>query len=326
MPTSILLLTLVHALDHNLDTTLLSIGRNLESLNRILKLETVSDQRLEVDDAASQQPDGSGPGVGVAVLELQVDLAGAEAHEGDLDLGPADADDEDLAAELGGVDAAGDGGLDAGALHHDGRLDAVGQRHHLLGELLGGVGELDLVGADAGAELLREGEAALVDVGDDDGLGAGGLDAGEGDEADGAGAADEHAVAEGDVGALHAGESDAEGLEESAVFVGHVADLVAPDGGVVDIAAQEASDGWRAAELDAHAAVVLASEAGLALAADDVGLDGDAVADAVCGDGGVFGDDDAGGFVAQDVSVVDDHGADGAMFPEVDIGAGEQLS
>lgn len=35
----------------------------------------------------------------------------------------------------------------------------------------------------------------------------------------------------------------------------------------------------------------------------------------------MFGDDDAGGLVAQAVRVFDDHGADGAVFPKVHVGA-----
>jgi hypothetical protein len=46
----------------------------------------------------------------------------------------------------------------------------------------------------------------------------------------------------------------------------------------------------------------------------------------VRGDAGVHGDDDARGFVAEDVCVGDDHGADAAGVPEVDVGAAIILS
>ena len=177
----------------------------------------------------------------------------------------------------------------------------------------------DLVGAGARAELLGEAEAAVVDVGDDEGFGTGGGAAEEGDEADGAGAADEDGVAEADAGALDAGEGDAEGFEQGAVFVGHGADSVAPDGRVGDVAAQEAVDGRGREEFHLFAAVVAAGQAGLAGVADQARFDGDAVADFEVGDGGVGGEDDAGGFVAEDVVVFDDHGADAAGVPEVDI-------
>ena len=96
---------------------------------------------------------------------------------------------------------------------------------------------------------------------------------------------------------------------------------MAPHGRVIDVSPQQSRDGRRGAEGDFLAAVVATCEAGLALVADDVGFHGHAVADAVGGDGGVFGDDDAGGFVAEDVRVFDDHGADAAGVPEVDVGA-----
>ena len=43
---------------------------------------------------------------------------------------------------------------------------------------------------------------------------------------------------------------------------------MAPDGGVVDVAAQQAGDGWRGEEAHVQAAVVAACQAGLAVVAD----------------------------------------------------------
>lgn len=94
---------------------------------------------------------------------------------------------------------------------------------------------------------------------------------------------------------------------------------MAPDGRVVDVAAEEAVDGGRGEEAHVEAAVVAAREAGFALVADDVGFDGDAVAGLEVRDGRVRGEDDAGGFVAEDVRVCHDHGADAAGVPEVDV-------
>jgi hypothetical protein len=42
----------------------------------------------------------------------------------------------------------------------------------------------------------------------------------------------------------------------------------------------------------------------------------------VGGDGRMFGHDHPGGLVAEDVRVGDDHGADAAGVPEVDVGSG----
>ena len=94
---------------------------------------------------------------------------------------------------------------------------------------------------------------------------------------------------------------------------------MAPDGRVVDVASQEAVDGRGGQETHVQAAVVAAREAGLAVVADEVGFDGDAVAALEMRDGGVRGEDYAGGFVTEDVVVCHDHGADAASVPEVDV-------
>lgn len=284
------------------------------------------DQLLQVDDAPLQQPDCPRPGVGISVLELQVHLTGTEPHERDLDLVPPDTDNEHLAAELARLDRARNTALHTGALHGDGRLVALAQTDDLLSKTLCRQAALDQHRLDARAELLCKVQSSLVDIRNDNGVCAGGLDAGQSDETDGAGTAHQHGVAEGDVCALHAGQRDGEGLEHGAVFERHVADLVAPYGGVVDVAAEETGDRGRAAEQDGLAPVVAACQAGLAGVADDVGLDGYAVAGLEVRYGGVGGDDGAGGLVAEDVVVGDDHGANAAGVPEVDIRAGRGVS
>ena len=275
----------------------------------------------QLQHPALDQPDGARPRVGVAVLELEVDLLGAEAHEGQAHLGLADADDEDLAAELDAVDGGVDAALDARALERDGRLHAPGQPDDGPRGLLLPDAPLHQERAHARHELLGEGQAALVDVRHHDRFGPGGRGAQQRDEADGAGAADQDRVPEFDARALHAGQGHAERFEQGAVFEAHVADLVAPNGRVVDVAPQEAVDGGRGEETHVEAAVVAAREAGFALVADDVRFDGDAVAGLEVRDRGVRGQDDAGGFVAEDVRVGDDHGADAAGVPEVDVGS-----
>ena len=97
---------------------------------------------------------------------------------------------------------------------------------------------------------------------------------------------------------------------------------MAPDGRVVYIAAEQAVEGRGRGELHFFAAVVAAGEAGLAFVADDVRFDGDAVAHLEGRDRGVHGQDHAGGFVAENVRVFYDHGADAAGVPEVHVGSG----
>lgn len=88
---------------------------------------------------------------------------------------------------------------------------------------------------------------------------------------------------------------------------------------MIDIAPQQAGDWRRRQEAHALAAVVAAGQAGLASVAGDVGLDGDAVAGLEARDGGVGGEDHAGGFMAENVGGFDNHGADAPGMPEVNI-------
>lgn len=177
------------------------------------------------------------------------------------------------------------------------------------------------MGGDSGAELLGKGQTALRNVGDDDGRGTGGGGALEADETDGSGTTDQDGVSQRYIGSVKAGESDAQRLEEGTVLVRHVANLVAPDSRVVDVSAQHAGDGRGGEELDVVAAIVSASQAGLADTAGDVGLDSDTIANLEVLDGGVNGDNITSRFVAQDVVALDNHGTDTTSVPEVNIGA-----
>lgn len=270
---------LIQALNLHLNTARLGVRRRLKRLDRILQLKSMRNQLLQINNTALVQPDSLGPCIAVAVLELEVDLAGAKAHEGDFDFVFADANDEDFAAELDGLDGAVDGAFDASAFHGVRGLDALGELEDGGLEVFGGVAEFDLVGEDVGDKLFGEIEASLVDICDDEWGGARGLTAEESDEADGSRTAYDDGVAEADVGAVHACEGDAEGLEHGAIFEAHaVGKLVAPHGWVLEIAAQQAGDGRGGQEENTLAAVVAARKAGLTFAADDVGFDGYAVA------------------------------------------------
>ena len=308
-------------LNLHLDSARLGIGRRVERLDRILNIKPMRHQPPQLHHPALHQPNRPRPRVRVAVLKLEVNLLRAQPHKRQPHLRFAHANHKHLAAELDAVDRRADARLDARALERDGRPHAARQLDDAPGRVFVRHAALHLERADAGDEIFGEGEAAVVNVRDDDGFGARGRGAEEGDEADGPRPADEQGVAEPDARALDAGEGDAQRFEERAVFKGHVADFVAPDGRVVDVAAQEAVDGRGGEEAHGEAAVVAACEAGFAVAADDVRFDGDAVAEGEVGDGGVRGEDDAGGFVAEDVGVCHDHGADAAGVPEVYVGS-----
>ena len=86
-----------------------------------------------------------------------------------------------------------------------------------------------------------------------------------------------------------------------------------------DVAAEEAVNGWGGKETHVNTAIVASCEAVFALVADEVGFDCDAVSDFEVGDGGVGGDYHTSGFMAKDMVVCYDHGADAASVPKVDV-------
>jgi hypothetical protein len=312
---------LLQALDLHLDCARLRIRRRLERLDRIFQLEPMCNQLAQLNHAALDQPNRLGPCIAVPVLELQVHLTRRQSHERDLHLVLADADDEYLAAELDGLDRAADAGFHTGALHSDSGLDALHLREDGAAEVVGRVRELDLVRCHAGHELLCKLEATLVDIRNHNGRSACSTGAQQCDEANGTGTADDDGVAEAHVCTVHARERDGQRLKHGAVLEGQVVwQLVAPHGRVREVAAQETCDGRRGEELHLLAAVVAARETRLALVADDVWLDGDAVADFEGGDGGMHSENCAGGFVAEDVCVFDDHGTDAALDVELAYG------
>ena len=193
-------------------------------------------------------------------------------------------------------------------------LDAVGELEDGVAEVLGVVAEVDLVGEHAGDELARKVEAAGVNVGDDNGGCACCLGAEERHQTNGTSTADEDRVAELDVGPVETSKGDGERLEHSAVLKGHaVGHLVAPHGGVLEVAAEQSGDGGCGEEFDRLAAVVATCQAGLALVADNVGLDRNAVASFEVGDGLVHSHYYAGRLVAENVRVFNDHGTDASL-------------
>jgi hypothetical protein len=90
---------------------------------------------------------------------------------------------------------------------------------------------------------------------------------------------------------------------------------------VVNISAKQAVDGRSGEEGDILATVVAASQAGLAGVTDNVGFNGDAVAEFEVGDVGSDRDNLTGRFVTEDVVSSDDHGANATSVPKVDVGA-----
>lgn len=275
----------------------------------------MSNQVAELNDTALDQPDGLGPCVAVAVLELEVDLACRQAHEGDLDLVLANANDEDLAAKLDGLNSAGDRGLDTCALKSVGRLNVVGKLENCAAEVVDRVAEFNLVCEDAGDKLAGELEAALIDVGDNEGSGTCSLCAEQCDETNGTSTANEHGVTEPDIRAVKSSKSNRERLEHSTILEGHaVGHLVAPHRRVLEVAAEQACDGRCGKEFDGRATVVAACQAGFALVADDVGLDCDTVANLEVCDGLVNSHYYTRRLVAENMCIFNDHRTDASLI------------
>lgn len=313
---------LVGTLDENLDgLTLLDL---LERRLRIFKVDDARDEPLDVDLALGDEVDGEGVVAG-AVPEgaLGGDLLHAQLHDGESDVGLAHAALDVGAAHADDVKARLDGGLGAAGVDDD--VGAAGQAGGVAqgrGVLLGGeaLGEVGVGGGEAGGEV----ELGLDDVDADDLGGAVGAGDGGAEEADGAGAHDDDAVAGLDVGLLGDVDGDGEGLDHGALLERDVVgELVAEVGRGAPQAGKGAVDRGRGGEAHLRAEVVVAGAAVVAAAAGVSGLEGDAVTGLKVVDVGADLDDGAGGLVAEDHGLAQDKGADGAVEPVVDVGAAD---
>lgn len=141
---------------------------------------------------------------------------------------PPHPDNHDRAAPPHRKRRGADAALDPGALEHRPRRDVLPsrlgaeQRPDRLSVALCAQARVDAVGEAPGHELLGEGEAQGLNIGDDERVGARGAGGGERDEADGAGAADDGAGAQLEAGGADAVQDDGEGFKEGALGVGYV--------------------------------------------------------------------------------------------------------
>ena len=193
-----------------------------------------------------------------------------------------------------------------------------------------------------GAEIFCHFEAGVVDVGDEDAIGAGGAERLKDEEADHAGADDERGFAVIDRSDLYGVKGDGGGFEHGGFGEGKIVgkamddargddDVFGEGAGAAIVAAGDAENLAIVAEIDVAAAAVGA------FAAEDGGVEGDALADFEGGDAGAEGGDAAGGFVAHDegrdaaaggaVEAVDVAAADaaGGDFDEDFVGGGGRL-
>ena len=94
---------------------------------------------------------------------------------------------------------------------------------------------------------------------------------------------------------------------------------MAPDGRVVDVAAEETVNRWGGEELHFLAAVVAARKALFAFITDEARFNGDTVTRLKVRDGGMSCENNTSRFVAEDMIIRDDHGPNGTGMPEMDV-------
>ena len=88
---------------------------------------------------------------------------------------------------------------------------------------------------------------------------------------------------------------------------------------MIDIATEKAIDGWCGHETHLQATVVAARKARLAFVANLGRLHGDSITYFESLDRRMYGKDLTSRFMAEDMVVLNHHGTDTAMAPEVDI-------
>ncbi len=246
------------------------------------------------------------------------------------------ADEGDGATFAGGIDAVGDRFGAANGFEDGVNTVAIREFENLLREIRFRIKNF------GGAEILRHFEAGVVDVGNEDAIGAGGAEGLKDEQTDHAGTDDECGFAVIDGSDFYGVKGDGGRFEHCGFgewkIVGQAVDdargnddVFGEGAGAAVVAAGNAEDLAIVAEVDVATFAVGAS------AAEDGGVEGDALADFEGGDGGAECSDDAGGFVAHDergdaaagaaVEAVDVAAADaaGGDFDEDFVGGGFRL-
>lgn len=320
--------------DLDLDSTRARVRSRLERLDGIFQLVAVRHQLPQINNPVLHQTNSARPGVGVPVLVLKVDLLGAQTHEGNLHFILANTNHKHLAAEFHTPDGGRHTALHTCAFQRKtgsqsirGRAIAiVDSVDDPLGIVLCRQTGLHLVCTDLWCQGLGELQPPLVDIRDDNGGSTGGAGTQERDETNGARAGNQTRVTQTKTTALDGGQGHTERLQQGTVLETHVSNLVAPDGGVVDVAAEQTVDWGSGEEEHVFTTVVPSRQAGFAGVADDVGLDGHPVAHTEGLHIGANGDDLTGRFVTKDVVSGDNHRTDAAFVPEVNVRSKGQLS
>ena len=281
----------------------------------------MSDELRQVDDAALDQPDCPWPCIAVSVLKLEVDLLSTQPHERHVHFVFAHPNHENLAPKFDTPNGRSDTALDTRAFQSNGQPDATSGIDDVVSSLFRSHTSLDLVCSDAWNKLFGKFEPSLIDVGDDDRPSTCGSAAKESHQTDRTCTTDQDRVSKSDSTPFHTGQRDAERLQHCPVLETHFANLVTPHCWVVEVSSEQTIEWWRRGELHVYAPVVATGQTGLALVANDVGLNGNSIADLQVRDGWMSGNHHACGLVPEYVVILDYHRANGACVPEVDIGS-----
>ena len=250
---------------------------------------------------------------------MEANLAADHFLQMDFYFGGEVSDESYGAAFADGVNAVGDGFGAADGFEHGVDAVAIGEFENLLREIRFRIEDF------SGAEIFCHFEARVVDVCDEDAIGAGGAERLEDEEADHAGADDERGFSVIDRSDFHGVKRDGGGFEHRGFGEGEIVGKAMHDArgdddefgegtGAAVVAAGNAENLAVVAEIDVTAATVGA------FTAENGGVEGDAFADFECGDRGTEGGDDAGGFVAHDERW---DAAAGAAVEAVDIAAAD---
>ena len=228
-----------------------------------------------------------------------------------------DAEQGDLAAVVHAIEHVVEGSRMAGHFERDVEALHVQVAHHVLHRLLRDVHHPR--GAHVGGEL----QAIVVDVGDHHVARADVLADTGGDDADGAGAGDQHVFAD-DVELQRTVRGVAVGIEEGGQLAGN---LVGNRPQVAGRHGHVFGEGAVAVDADAdrvRAQVLATGTAVSAMAADDMAFGGDAITNAVAGDGRTQLDDAANKLVADDQPRLDRPLAPLIPLVDVQVGAADR--
>jgi hypothetical protein len=265
----------------------------------VFQWNDLRNQRFYVDGARREKFDRLRIFTGGSAGALQTNLTAHYLLQMDFDFGGEITHERDGAAFADGVDAVGDGFGASDGFENGVYANVVGELEDLRGEIRFRVEDF------GGAEIFRHFEARIVDVGNEDAIGAGGAERLEDEKTDHACADDKRRIAVVDRSDSNGVESDGRCLEHCGFREWKIVrqamddargddDVFCESTGAAIVAAGDTEDLAIVTEIDVTAFAVGAG------AAEDGGVEGDAFAGFEIFYVRAEGGDKASGFVAHD--------------------------